>query len=98
MNTIGEALRLVRVYHDIKQTQLSYDLSISSSYLSEIESGKKPPTLELLKKYSDKFNIPVSSVLFFSENIEQAKLTDKVRIIVANKIILLLKWVNTIHG
>lgn len=91
---LNEALRLIRVYHDLSQIQLSYDLNISNSYLSEIESGKKSPTLELLGKYSNRFDIPVSSLLFFSENLEKSKVTDKVRLGVARKVVELLTWVS----
>jgi transcriptional regulator with XRE-family HTH domain len=90
---LNEALRLVRAYHDLSQTQLSYDLQISNSFLSEIESGKKTPSIELLNKYSQKFDIPVSSLLFFSENLDKSKATDKLRVGVAKKVIGLLKWV-----
>lgn len=90
---LNEALRLVRAYHDLSQTQLSYDLQISNSFLSEIESGKKAPSIELLNKYSQKFDIPVSSLLFFSENLDKSKATDKLRVGVAKKVIGLLKWV-----
>lgn len=91
---LNEALRLIRVYHDLTQTQLSYDLAISNSYLSEIESGKKAPSLELLSKYSGRFDIPVSSLLFFSENLEKSRVTDKVRLGVARKVVDLLGWVS----
>lgn len=93
---INEALRLVRVYHDLTQTQLSQQLQISNSHISELESGKKQPTLEVLKKYSDFFDIPVSSLLFFSENIglHEANLTAKFRRGAAKKIISLLQWMD----
>ncbi|MBI3714132.1 MAG: helix-turn-helix transcriptional regulator [Burkholderiales bacterium] len=90
---LNEALRLIRAYHDISQTQLSTRLEISNSYLSEIESGKKQPSIELLKKYSECFDVPVSSLLFFSENLDKEKVTDSVRRGAAKKIIDVLKWV-----
>lgn len=90
---LDEALRLIRVYHDLTQTQLSYELGISNSFLSEIESGKKVPSLELLGKYANRFDIPVSSLLFFSENLEESKVTEKVRTSVARKAVALLGWV-----
>ena len=53
------------------QRVLAERLEISNSYLSEIEKGHKPPNLELLKKYSSIFSLPLSSILFFAEEIEQ---------------------------
>lgn len=90
---LNEALRLIRAYHDISQTRLCHELGISNSYLSEIESGKKQPSLELLKKYSEHFEIPISSLLFFSESINRTNVTDKLRVGAGRKIISLLKWV-----
>ncbi|WP_394777574.1 helix-turn-helix transcriptional regulator [Undibacterium sp.] len=94
---LNEALRLIRAYHDISQSQLSSELRISNSYLSEIESGKKQPTLEFLKKFSERFEIPLSSLIFFSENIE-AKVTDKLRKAAARKILALLTWIEEKDG
>lgn len=93
---INEALRLMRVYHDLTQTELSERLQLSKSYLSELESGKKQPTLEVLKKYSDLFDVPVSSLLFFSENInsDENNMTAKFRKGAAKKIISLLQWMD----
>ena len=62
-----EALRLVRVFHDLNQSTLAERLEISKSFLSEIESGKKTISLELLNKYAEIFNMPVSSLMFFAE-------------------------------
>lgn len=89
---LGEALRLVRVYHDLTQTQLSYELGISNSFLSEIESGKKSPTLELLGKYSSHFEIPISSLLFFSENIDDSKITSTIKLSLGKNVLSLLDW------
>ena len=38
---INDALVAIRKYHGISQTDLSTQLGISNSYLSEIEKGKK---------------------------------------------------------
>jgi transcriptional regulator with XRE-family HTH domain len=88
-----EALRLVRVFHDLNQTTLADRLGISNSYLSEIESGKKSPTLELLQKYAETFNMPLSSLLFFAENLDNPSRSDKVRATIAGKTIKMLQWI-----
>jgi transcriptional regulator with XRE-family HTH domain len=90
---LNQALRLIRSYYDLSQTELADELSISNSHLSEIESGKKQPSLDLLNKYSERFDIPLSSILFFSENMDAEKPTDKLRIGVARKIINIMEWV-----
>jgi len=87
-----EALRLVRVFHDLNQTELASRLGISKSYLSEIESGKKAPTLELLQKYADAFCMPLSSLVFFSENVGEGSRQDKLRVNIASKALKMLQW------
>ena len=87
------ALRLLRTYHQLSQTELAKKLEVSNSYLSEIEKGVKSPTLDLLSKYSAVFKMPVSSILLFSEEIEGArKPGSKIRVAAADKILKLLEW------
>lgn len=86
-----EALRLVRVFHDLNQTTLAERMQISKSYLSEIESGKKQATLELLQKYADTFGMPLSSLLFFAEHVEGGR-REKVRATIAGKVVKMLDW------
>ena len=89
---LNEALRLVRVYHDMKQSEAADKLGISRSYLSEIESNKKKPNLELVEKYATVFSMPVSSILFFSEQVGSEKPFDIARSMVAGKVLKLLKF------
>lgn len=98
MGTLNEALRLVRVFHDLNQTKLAETLGISKSYLSEIESGKKPISMELLKKYSENFKIPASSLMLFSEEMENEKFSEKARFFLAKKIIKMMAWAEEMKG
>ncbi|MDD9893771.1 MAG: helix-turn-helix transcriptional regulator [Gammaproteobacteria bacterium] len=90
---INRALKATRQFHGLTQAELSLKLNISKSYLSEIESGKKAIGYELLEKYSDIFEIPVSSLVFFSENFEnEASIPEKFRNVIANKVLLIMEW------
>ncbi|WP_081688532.1 helix-turn-helix transcriptional regulator [Inquilinus limosus] len=89
---INEALRLIRVFHDMKQSETAEKLGISKSYLSEIEKGHKIPTLELLSKYSSVFAIPASSIMFFSESMDKGCGFNQARNVVASKIIALMRF------
>lgn len=67
---IERALRLTREFHRMKQGELAKKLNISTSYLSEIESGKKSPSLILLDEYARVFKVPASTFLLFKEQSE----------------------------
>jgi transcriptional regulator with XRE-family HTH domain len=89
---LSEALRLIRVYHDLSQTDLANRLKVSKSYLSEIESGTKTPTLDLIGKYGAEFKMPMSAILFFAENIDNPSTAQRSRSLVAKKILTLLRF------
>jgi transcriptional regulator with XRE-family HTH domain len=92
---LGKALRLIRVFHDLSQKDLAEKLEISKSYISEIESGKKTPTIDLLNKYSNFFDIPTSSIMFFSENLDlnRDEKTEKLRGCLSSKILAILDFI-----
>lgn len=95
---LNEALRLIRVYHDLRQTEMAEKLGVSKSYLSEIEKGIKNPSLDLINKYADYFQVPVSSIMFFSENINNKRAYEKARGAVAAKIIRLMQFLEERAG
>lgn len=90
---IGEALRLIRVFHDLKQFELADRLKVSKSYVSEVEGGAKVPSLELIEKYSAEFRIPVSAILFFAEELPNAKRGEKTRTKIASTVLDLLSFI-----
>ena len=61
---IGNALKELRQGH--KQTWMAKQIGISQTHLSLVESGKKEPSLTLLKKYARYFKIPLPVLLWFS--------------------------------
>ncbi len=94
---INDALRMIRVFHDVSQKELAARLQIAPSYLSEIEAGKKQPTYQLLEHYATEFKIPLSSILFFSEQMDDGK-TDRIRFKVSEKVLALLKFIAARSG
>lgn len=102
---LSEALRLLRVFHDMKQNDLAAALDISKSYISEIENGNRVPSLDVIQKYAVTFKVPVSSILFFSEQIENAQrgqdVGSRTQEFVASKIISILRLIEEktqVHG
>ena len=92
MERLGAALRSLRVFHDLSQTQTAEKVEISKSFLSELESGKKEPTLALLSRYSQVFAVPLSSLLFFAEQMEEGARKPTASGI-APKVLRLLDWI-----
>lgn len=84
---------MIRVFHDVSQKDMAERLNIVPSFLSEIESGKKQPTIALLQKYGDEFKIPVSSILYFSESLEDGSIGEKTRVSVSRKVLALLNFI-----
>ena len=88
---INEGLKVLRLYWGKSQSELATQLGISQSYLSEIEGGHKEATLDLLRRYSEALNIPMSRLLFFVEEMEGAPKPNRGRIFIAGKTLDLLK-------
>jgi transcriptional regulator with XRE-family HTH domain len=90
---IHRALRLIRVFHEMPQFELAAKLGISGSYLSEIENGRKGPSLDLLRRYGAVFDIPTSSIVLLAEKIAAAGESDAP--LVSDKVVKLLAFVGT---
>jgi len=84
---------MIRVFHDLSQKALAGRLDIGTSFISEIESGKKQPTLALLEKYSQEFKIPVSSIMYFSETLKDNSFGERTRLNVSRKVLAILNFI-----
>ena len=91
---LNRALKLLRIYYQMTQADLSTRLGLSKSYLSEIESGRKEPSLALIYKYADVFKVPASNILIFSERLSEQK-TQKspLKLKIADRILRVLEWI-----
>lgn len=65
---MGEALRLLRIFNGYKSAELAKKLELSQSYVSELENGKKQPTIEVLDKYAKVFEMKKSTLMLFAES------------------------------
>lgn len=94
---LSETLRLLRVFHDMKQNELAERLEVSKSYISEIENNNRNPSMDVIQRYADTFKVPVSSIMFFAENLDDAKnqrgAAAKAKSAIASKIVGFLKLV-----
>lgn len=92
---LNEALRLMRVFHDLNKTQVAERVGLSKSYITELERGDKKVTLEVLRKYANAFSVPLSSLMFFAEQATEGP-PERVRTAVASKVVKMLDWIATV--
>lgn len=88
---IGDVLKRTRIIYGYKAREMSSELGISASYLSEIENNKKQPSLELLQKYADIYGIRLSSLILLSENMDEAEKSGRGTIFIKNLMIHLIQ-------
>lgn len=69
---LNESLKSIRQFNRLTQTELSKALKVSRSTISDVESGRRPPTLKLLQCYSDYFKMPVSDIHLLSEGLDKS--------------------------
>tara|TARA_E500000318_G_scaffold86874_1_gene83660 strand:- start:614 stop:922 length:309 start_codon:yes stop_codon:yes gene_type:complete len=67
---ISDALRLARVYWGYTQHEMAKAAGVSQSFVSEVESGRKTPSLEAINAYSKALNIRPSNLIYFAEELE----------------------------
>lgn len=64
---MNNVLRLLRIANDLSIAQLSDLLGVTSSFISQIESGKKRPSEDLLIKYSKALKVKPELIKFFDK-------------------------------
>jgi len=61
---IGNSIKLVRTIAGLTQEEMASRLGITSNYLSLVENEKGKPSLTLLEKIQDQFDVPPSFLLW----------------------------------
>lgn len=93
---IAKALRLIRQFHELDRAQAAEKLGLTKELVLAIESGKKPIDQSILIRYSNTFDIPVSSLSFFiietNKPNKDRKLSAIAKEKMAGKILQILEW------
>lgn len=87
---INEALRLLRLYCGMSQSDMASRLKVTQSMVSDVESGRKSVSMDLLQAYSEAVEVPMSQLLFFAEEIEGEPVARRGHLIVAERVLQLL--------
>lgn len=67
-NNMGNVFRLIRIANNnMSVKDAAEQIGVSSSYLCDIESGRKNISLESLNKLASFYNIPASQILLIDE-------------------------------
>lgn len=64
---LGTILKLIRIANDMSTKNAAETTGISSTYISEVESGNKSPSISPLNSIANTYNIPASKILLFEE-------------------------------
>jgi transcriptional regulator with XRE-family HTH domain len=84
----GFKIKGLRLKNDLQSLEVATALDITPTYLSLIESGKKKPSLKVLKKASELFNVPIEDFTETKELIDDFEELSK-KIDIANIIAVL---------
>lgn len=68
---LGDTIKHLRIFNGLSIKQISNELKISESYLSEIENNKKSPSIKIIEKLAYHFNMSISDILKISEKINK---------------------------
>lgn len=64
---MNEVLRELRIFSQLTQKELAEDLDYNIAHLTLLESGHRNVTLEVLDRYANFFEVPMSNILRYAE-------------------------------
>ena len=64
---LGTVLKYIRACNDLAAKEVAQQAGIAATYLCDVESNRKNPSIETLSKLADVYNIEVSKILYFEE-------------------------------
>lgn len=64
--TIGRMIRRYRLDKNITQEELAFRIGSSAAYISNIENGKKKPSLQKLLQISEALNVTANDIIYGS--------------------------------
>lgn len=68
---VGTNIVRIRNRQNVKQEELAFRAKIDRSYLSQIEAGKRNPSLKLLAKLAESLNVKVAVFLMEDEDVTE---------------------------
>jgi transcriptional regulator with XRE-family HTH domain len=66
MENLGKTIRELRKRRKLTQSDLSALADVSQTYISQIETGDRIPSIEILNRLGEKIGIPYQIIAFLS--------------------------------
>lgn len=70
-HNIGHVIKVLRTASGLKQKDLAQSAGIKATYLSLVESGKKEPSLNVLRAIARVLNVPLRMLFWESESLPE---------------------------
>mgnify|MGYP003623271487 CR=1 FL=1 len=77
--TVGSNIAALKDTVGLKSKEFAHEIGVTYNYMSDIECGRKIPSVSLLVKIANYFHVPLSDVLY--PDAEKARSADKVKMI-----------------
>lgn len=85
---IGRAMRLAREFHRISLSEMVEKSGRSKAYLSQIETGKRTPPIEIVESYAEVCGISLSEIILFAESVSGRRGSGRI----ARKAMRMMEW------
>lgn len=59
----GENVRRIRKEAGVSQEQLAFDAGVAKSYMSEVETGRRNPTIEMIGRLAKALNVSAAKLV-----------------------------------
>jgi len=68
---LGKKIRELRKLNELTQAELAERCNLSDNFIALLERGKNFPSIFTIKKLSEVFNIPISELFEFDQEVEK---------------------------
>lgn len=74
----GRQIQMLRVQHNMTQKELADKINSSQNYLSDVETGKKKPSLDYYMTIANYFNVSLDHIFVDSLNMKKNIIIDSI--------------------
>ena len=71
----GVVLKCIRITQNLAVKELAEIMDVNSSYICDVEAGRRRPSLSMFYKFSEGLNVPLSKIVEWEEKAKSQNLT-----------------------